>query len=412
MNNNHSAVPVTVAPRTHVLQVVGNAIVGGMENYVVRLVERLPRERFAVSVLAPFESPFTDQLRDAGADVFITKISDEPSWQSIQLASSLIQSRGVDVVQSHLPNAHVLAALAGRLTGRPVLATVHGRAMTTLDMEVQKLAGTHLAVVCRHSYFQALGVGIDSHHVHFLPNGVDTDRFRPQRVRTGGLRTRFGIAAETPLVGFVGRLSAEKGPDLFLRMALSVRAQHPATEFVLVGEGAMLKQLQTFAARFGIADAVHFAGNQDDMPAVFHELDIVVSSSLSEAMPLAVMEAMASGLPVVACKVGGIPDLVAHGVTGWLADEGDYETLATRVVELLDDPELRNAAGRAARERAVGRMGLDRSVEATMRLFAQLSAQRVDARRFAGGLHEAARPIRTNAAAVKAAVKAAVAVQR
>ncbi|HTJ06502.1 MAG TPA: glycosyltransferase [Caldimonas sp.] len=403
--NHDSAVPVTASSRTNILQIVGNAIVGGMENYVVRLVERLPRDRFGVSVLAPFESPFTDQLRNVGADVFITPVTDEPSWQSIQLASALIQSRSIDVIQSHLPNAHVLAALAGRLSGRPVLATVHGRALTTLDLEVHKLAGTQLAVVCRHSYFQALGIGIDPRHVHYLPNGVDTERFRPQRVRDGALRTKFGIAAQTPLVGFIGRLSTEKGPDLFLRMALSVRAQVPSAEFVLVGDGAMLKQLQTFAKRFGLADAVHFAGNQSDMPAVLNELDVVVSSSHSEAMPLAVMEAMASGVPVVACKVGGIPDLVAHGVTGWLVDAGDVETLATRVVELLDDDALRSAAGAAARARAVDRMRLDQSVDATTRLLLQLVAQREPARRF-GTLHEAARPIRTNGSAVKAAAAA------
>ena len=403
--NHDSALPVSASARTNILQIVGNAIVGGMENYVVRLVERLPRDRFDVSVLAPFESPFTDQLRDAGADVFITQITDEPSWQSIQLASALIQSRSIDVIQSHLPNAHVLAALAGRLSGRPVLATVHGRAMTTLDMEVHKLAATQLAVVCRHSYFQALGVGIDPSHVHYLPNGVDTERFRPERVRDGALRTRFAIAAQTPLVGFVGRLSAEKGPDLFLRMAVAVRAQVSTAEFVLVGDGAMLKQLQIFARQFGIADAVHFAGSQDDMPAVFNELDVVVSSSLTEAMPLAVMEAMASGVPVVACKVGGIPDLVAHGVTGWLADAGDVEMLATRVVELLADDAGRAAMAAAARERAVARMGLDQSVDATMRLLLQLVAQREPARRF-GTLHEAARPIRANGAAVKATAAA------
>ena len=408
--NDNLATPVTASARTHVLQIVGNAIVGGMENYVVRLVERLPRERYGISVLAPFESPFTDRLREFGADVFITQVTDEPSWQSIQLASALIQSRAVDVIQSHLPNAHVLAALAGRLTGRPVLATVHGRAMTTLDIEVQRLAGTHLAVVCRQSFFQALGVGIDPRLVHFVPNGVDVERFRPQQSRSGALRRRFAIDADAPLVGFIGRLSAEKGPDLFLRAALSIRSQCPDAHFVLVGEGAMLKQLQLFASRFGIADAVHFAGSQDEMPAVFNELDIVVSSSLSEAMPLAVMEAMASGLPVVACKVGGIPDLVAHGITGWLADDGDYEALATRVVDLIEHEELRIATGAAARERAVGRMGLDQSVEVTMRLFAQLSAQRSDARRF-GTLHEA-RPIRTNGAAVKPAAAAAAAAQR
>jgi len=204
--NDNLASSVTASSRIHVLQIVGNAIVGGMENYVVRLVERLPRERYEVSVLAPFESPFTDRLREFGAEVFITQVTDEPSWQSIQLASALIQSRAVDVIQSHLPNAHVLAALAGRLTGRPVLATVHGRAMTTLDIEVQRLAGSHLAVVCRHSYFQALGIGIDPRHVHFVPNGVDVDRFRPQPSRSGALRTRFAIDADAPLVGFVGRL--------------------------------------------------------------------------------------------------------------------------------------------------------------------------------------------------------------
>jgi glycosyltransferase involved in cell wall biosynthesis len=399
--NETLATPVTASTRTHVLQIVGNAIVGGMENYVARLVERLPRERYGVSVLAPFESAITDRLREFGAEVFITRITDEPSWQSIQLASALIQSRGVDVIQSHLPNAHVLAGLAGRLTGRPVLATVHGRAMTTIDIEVQRLAGSHLAVVCRQSYFQALGVGIDPRLVHFVPNGVDVERFRPQHARGGALRTRFAIDADAPVVGFVGRLSVEKGPDLFLRAALSIRAQRGDAHFILVGEGAMLKQLQAFAQRFGIADAVHFAGSQDDMPAVFNELDVVVSSSLSEAMPLAVMEAMASGVPLVACKVGGIPDLVEHGVTGWLADEGDYEELATRTVDLLQDDSLRRAAAKAARARAVARFSLDQSVEATSRLLAQLAAQRVDPRRI-GTLPEA-RPIRAAGTSVKAA---------
>jgi glycosyltransferase involved in cell wall biosynthesis len=140
------------------------------------------------------------------------------------------------------------------------------------------------------------------------------------------------------------------------------------------------------------------------MPAVFNELDVVVSSSLSEAMPLAVMEAMASGVPVVACKVGGIPDLIEHGVTGWLAPEGDYDELATRVVDLLDDDALRLAAGKAARGRAVGRFALEQSVEATARLFAQLTAQRTDPRRI-GTLHEA-RPIRANGSAIKAAAAA------
>jgi glycosyltransferase involved in cell wall biosynthesis len=389
--------------RTHVLQIVGNAIVGGMETQVARLVERLPQERFVVSVLAPFESPFTDALRALGADVVITAIQDEPSWHSIQIACALVRSSRVDVIQSHLPNAHVLAAIVGRMTGRPVLATVHGRALTGLDIEVQRAAGTHLAVVCRHGYFHALGVGVDAGHVHFVPNGVDTERFRPERTRTGALRTRFGIGADAPVVGFVGRLAWEKGPDVFLRTALSIRAQRPDARFIVVGDGAMLEQLQTFVRRFELARSVHFAGTRDDMPAVFNELDVLVLTSRSEAMPLALMEAMACGLPIVATKVGGVPDLVAHGVTGWIAPEGDYEALAAQVVDLLDEPGLRAAVGEAGRRRAVERFGLDRSVEATRRLLVELSAGRAEPGKVGTLRAATTRPIRTNGNAVKAA---------
>ena len=99
--------------------------------------------------------------------------------------------------------------------------------------------------------------------------------------------------------------------------------------------------------QFDLTAAVHFAGMQDDMPTLLNELDVVVSTSHSEAMPLALMEAMASALPVVATRVGGVPDLIQHGVTGWLAGDGDYEGLAAQVLDLLDDADRRARPGSA-----------------------------------------------------------------
>lgn len=371
----------SASSRIHVLEVIGNAIVGGMEMSVARLIERLPAQRFGVSVLCPFESPYTDRLRGLGAEVYITPMPDDPSWSSIQLACALVKANSVDVLHSHLPNAHLLAGLAGRLAAKPVLATIHGRQLTPLDLEVHRIAGTHLNVVCKQSYFHALGIGATPGQLHFIPNGVDTDVFTPRREKAGALRRRFAIPEAAKVVGFVGRLAHEKGPDVFLRVALGVREASPETHFILVGDGFMQQQLETFINQFDLASTVHLAGMQNDMPAVMAEFDLLVCASHSEAMPLALMEAMASGLPVVATRVGGIPELVQHGVTGWLASGGDYEGLAGRVLELLRDDDLLADAGLNARRRAVERLSLADTTTHTMQLLTRLAQPKSEQRR-------------------------------
>src|SRR5690606_18860865 len=101
-----------------------------------------------------------------GAEVVITPMPDNPPWFTIQLACSLIKARNVDVIQAHMSNAHLLAGLAGRITDRPVVGTVHGRQLSTLDVEMHRIAGSHISVVCQQTYFQALGLGINPSHLH------------------------------------------------------------------------------------------------------------------------------------------------------------------------------------------------------------------------------------------------------
>ena len=113
--------------RVHVLEIIGNGIVGGMESVVQRLIERLPLERFAVTAICPFEGPFADRLRALDIEVVVVPIPDDPPWPSVQSTCALVRSLGIDVIHSHLENAHALAGLVGSLTGTPVLATVHGR---------------------------------------------------------------------------------------------------------------------------------------------------------------------------------------------------------------------------------------------------------------------------------------------
>ncbi|MBW8848071.1 MAG: glycosyltransferase [Burkholderiales bacterium] len=356
----------------HVLEVIGNAIVGGMETWVERFIERMPRSQFSFTALCPTEGPFAERLRAQGVEVFIVPMADDPSWTSIQTTIALVNARGIDLLHAHLPRAHVLAGIAGRLTGRPVLATVHGRQLQMLDLEVYRTLGSHLSVVCRPSYFSALGLGVSPERLSCDTNGVDTAVFRPQRPATSALRAALGLAPQTPLIGFVGRLSPEKGPEVFVRACLLLQQRQAQAHCVVAGEGPMLAELLRLSEQLGLTQRLHFLGLREDMAALYNELDVVVSSSHSEAMPLALMEAMASGLPIVATRVGGVPELVEHGVTGWLVAPGDFNDIAGRCAVLASDPELRRRMGSHGRQRATERFDLGDGAARVGRLIRRL----------------------------------------
>ncbi len=368
------AIASAAGRRIHVLELVGNAIVGGMECWVERLLEHLPRDRFRISLICPYEGRFSTAMRALGADVFCVPMPEEAGWSSVQMVHALVRSSGVELLHAHLPNAHVLAGLVSRLSDVPVLSTIHGRQLTLLDLEVHRAVRSHLSVVCRHSYYHALGLGVDMRRLSCEPNGVDTRRFHPGPRPSQGLRAQLGLDPAAALVGFVGRLSPEKGPEQFLRAVSLLQEGLPeGTRFAMVGEGPMQAQLQAELQRLGLRSLVHLVGHWDDMPALYRELDLLVSSSHSEAMPLAVMEAMASGLPVIATRVGGLPEIVQHGTSGWLVAARDIEDMAARIRLMLDEPALRQRMGAAARQDAQQRLDLRPSLDRVAALMQSLA---------------------------------------
>jgi glycosyltransferase involved in cell wall biosynthesis len=364
--------------RIHVLEVIGNAIVGGMETWVERFIERMPRERYRFTALCPFESPYTDRLRALDVEVLVSPMPDDPPWSTIQLAAALVSAGSIDLLHAHMPKAHLLAGIVGRLTGKPVLTTIHARQLSMMDLEVHRASGSHMSVVCRQAYFHALGLGVSAGQLSFESNGVDTQAFQPRPRAAGGLRDELGIPADAPLLGFVGRLSPEKGPTVFVRAALLLHSRVPEVHFVMVGDGPLEPELRALAERFGLAGRLHFAGLRRDMAAVYSELDVVVSSSNSEAMPLALMEAMACGLPIVATRVGGVPDLVEHGETGWLVGPGEFDDIAGRCAALADDAALRRRMGERARQRVVERFDLGECVRRMDQLITRLAGSRAE----------------------------------
>ena len=193
--------------RPHILEVLGNAIVGGMENYVRNLTANLPAAEFKVSLLCPFESAMTEALRAGGCEVYIAPLHDDPPWTSVELICTLVREIGVDLLHAHLMNAHTVAAIAGRLSGTPTVATLHGMSLQSQEISVARTTGSHTIVVCRQAWSQALAVGLPSEFVSLVPNGVDLTVYHPLSADPVEFRQTIHVGPTDTLIGFVGRLA-------------------------------------------------------------------------------------------------------------------------------------------------------------------------------------------------------------
>lgn len=355
-------------PHLHVLEIAGNALIGGMEKYVFNLAKGLPGRQFKVSCIAPYESAFTASLRDLGCEVYVTAMDDNPPWRSIQFITELIRHQGIDLIHAHLPKAHVLAGLVGRLTDTPVVATIHGMDISSQELGISRTTGSHLTVVCQDAYSQALALGIPAERLTLIPNGVDLKAFAPHR-SGANFRKALKIPANVPLVGFVGRLTWEKGPDQFIAMANHIHKRQPEVQFVLVGEGLMEADLHSMIQSSGLGEHVHLAGLWMNTWEVFPAFDIVAQTSRVEGMPFAMLEAMACGKPVIAMAVGGVAEVIEVATTGLLSAPGDWAGLGDASLRLLSNPERLKQMGQAARKRVEESFDLEVCIHRLANLF-------------------------------------------
>ncbi len=218
--------------------------------------------------------------------------------------------------------------------------------------------------------------------VNVIPNGVDAQRFHPTG-DSATARRELGLSAAAPVVGIVAALRPEKNHDLFLRAAARVRIQIPAARFLIVGDGPERPRLEQLAAELDLADAVKFLGTRDDIPRLLSALDLFVLTSRIEANPVSILEAMASGKPVVAPRVGSIAESVIDRQTGFLTEPNDEAQVADRVTELLSNPQLAARLGEAGRTAVVERWSLERMVAGYEELIAGIYTRKCETARLA-----------------------------
>lgn len=354
--------------------------IGGAERLIQSLACGLPRARIepvAIHLYAP--GPIGEALAAAGVPS-VSGLARGP-WDP-GVGARLARAYGEQAVDlAYVTDSALPLFWSGRLrrrASRPALVVgfhstgkpgdflqhrlANGSALPVADRLVA-LADTHREFLCRT-------LRLDRRRFVVIPNGVDPQRFAPAPDRDLARRA-VGLPAGVPLAGIVAALRPEKNHPLFLRAAARVLERLPSARFAVVGDGPERAALEADTARLGLGGAVTFLGARDDMPAVMRALDLVVLSSkpVVETFPVTLLEALASGVPVVSTEVGSVRDLVPDGEVGYLVPPGDVAALADRIVRVMEDPALRATLGRAGRTRIEGRYTLPAMIEAYASLF-------------------------------------------
>lgn len=226
----------------------------------------------------------------------------------------------------------------------------------------------------RVSFQQLYGWG----EVPVIWNGIPVEEFTPSPERRACWRAREGFSETETLIVCIAGFRPQKNLSLLIRAFAGL--SRAAARLVLVGSGEQEAQLRALAHELGVAARVHFLGVRHDIPAILNACDLFTLSSDWEGTPMAIMEAMASGLPVISTAVGGVPELVQHGITGLLTPPGDMDALRDALQQLLSDSALRESMGNAARQFAVERFDIRKTVDAYEQLYAQLRSRRYNPR--------------------------------
>lgn len=289
---------------------------------------------------------------------------------------SLPQRLGIDVLHMHGQRAnyfvwlmcHLYPDTWGRL---PLIATVHGwvqdnvarRVVTQLELATLRNCD-HIITVSHLQRQSLLGRGFPSERVTLIRNGVPFlttgQRIATTEVRADA-RRRWGIPREAFVIAAVGRLSTEKRLDLYLDACATIASALPDALFLVVGGGKLEANLKTRAVALGLGNRVIFTGLTNDMGSIYASIDVLMLTSDTEGTPLVLLEALGSGIPVIATAVGGIPEIITSGTHGLLVPAGDREGLVREAVRLHDEPALRERL-RAHGAVVAGRLTIERMV--------------------------------------------------
>ena len=374
-----------MAQRLRIAHIIYRLDFGGMENGLVNLLNRLPPDRFShVIICLTMATQFRDRIRREDIDIVECHKPEgnHPAtyWKILQE----LRRRRPDIVHTRNLGALDLAWIAAIAGVRRRIHSEHGWS----PEDPRGLSGKHrvLRRLCNPAVTDYIAVshdiarwlidviGIPSSKVSVIHNGVDTDRFRAVQPARGAVE-EAEVGPKKIVFGTVGRQEPIKGLNVLLEAVRNLLERAPekrmACKVVLAGDGPSRAELQKLRVDYGLEDVVEFPGAVDDVPSLLHAFSFFVQPSLNEGISNTVLEAMASGVPVIATDVGGNPELITDGVDGLLVQAGDANSLMDAIQRYMGDRDLRELHGAAARSTVESRLSLEGMVENYERMYCQ-----------------------------------------
>jgi glycosyltransferase involved in cell wall biosynthesis len=352
---------------------------GGGPKHVYDLVRHLPEDEFDVVVAAPRDGIFYDRFRELGVTMVELPLS-RLGVRHLPLALRLMKRHRVDIVHTHGKGPGLYGRLAARALGVPAVHTFHGihysayapsgrRLYLALERRLSRLSETIINVsASQEAEGVALGL-FEREQSVVVMNGVDVDEIDSAVRQCGIGRDTLGLSADDFVLGCVSRWDPVKRFEILLQAVERLLNHVPRLAVLLVGGGGEEGRIRRLVAEKGIQDHVVFTGFLGNPMRVYGLLDLYVATSLKEGLPLAPLEAMAAGLPIVATDVPGHRDVVVNGETGLLVPAEDSAALADAIADLAADRARRRKMGEAGRQRVLDHFAIASMVAETARVY-------------------------------------------
>lgn len=356
-----------------------------MKGHVLQMATGLEAYGFDAEIACPGDSDIVQSALAAGLEVrpvpIVGPLRPLRDLESIIVLADIIRHGRFDIVHAHGFKAGLVARIAAAFAGcRARFVTVHNhvlyrdiRPLTRwLYVTVERWLSHHTSriITVSDSLRDELvsEYGIDPGLVVTVHNGLDLEPFLTV-IDPGPRRDRYGIPRDALVFGLAARFAPQKALDVLVAASVPVLQRFPHAWLLIAGDGPLLETVRRAAVDTPVGDRILFPGFETDVAGLLAALDVYVSSALSEGLPLATIEAMAAGLPVVSTRAGGTPEVVADGDTGLLAEPGDAPGLTAAMITLAKDPLMRVRMGEAARGRVLEEFTEARMLERSAALY-------------------------------------------